>query len=142
MCLDTITSTRTGTNLAVTKVWKQFRLNRTAVCPTCRYENESVDKKDWNLYCGWALEVYPEDKIGIWIKASKGRIVMDDENSKYPQGFHAYARELRLPWPHNTKRNRIPVEFRCIHTVGTQSGEKVLVAYEMRIPKNWRKYVR
>ena len=135
MCLATITSTRTGTNLAVTTVWKTFQLNKTTFCLFCKYPHTASDKKDWSLKCTWNLEDYTDAKIGVWIKATKGRIRLKRDKF-YPKGFHAYFTHPKL-----YGACIIPVEFRCIHTVGTQDRRKVLVAYEMKIPKNWRKYV-
>jgi hypothetical protein len=89
----------------------------------------------------WVLEAYyytgitfPDAKTGVWVKAKGARIGCG--KYKYPHGFHAYAKKPKH------RANGIPVKFRRIHTIGTQSGEKVIVAYEMMIPKNWRKYVR
>jgi hypothetical protein len=136
MCLSTITSRRTGTNLAVTKVYKNFEISKGICCVTCKVTSRSDDPKDWKLKCSFTSHVYTDNEIGVWIKASKGRIVSTYHYYRsYPEGFHAYSTRRRFC-------RDIPVEFRRIHTVGTQGNSKVLVAYEMRIPKNWRKYVR
>ena len=136
MCLSTITSRRTGTNLQVTKVWKIFQIDKKHTCTMCNHTSRSEDRIHWKLKDMYD-RIYSEAEIGVWIKASKGEIKGYNYGKliKYPKGFHGYVAGKNY-WD-----NVIPVEFRRIHTVGTQAGNKILVAYEMRIPKNWRKYV-
>ena len=79
MCLSTITSRRTVTNLRETTVWKVFTIS---------------NEFSWNRNKSISLSgqyhgEYPAGKIGVWIKANKGKL----RNGKhsYPHGFHGYV---------------------------------------------------
>jgi hypothetical protein len=140
MCLSTITSRRTGTNLQETTVWKEFRISKLHECPTCSSFVEVDDPKLWVLKNGQVRDdVWTDDKTGVWVKAEGRRLGYESWRS-YPQGFHGYAD--KAAYYVENDHIIIPVKFRRIHTVGTQYNRKVLVAYEMMIPKNWRKYIR
>lgn len=97
------------------------------------------NKKLWTLD-GYYFndQQYPADKIGVWIKAGGKRIRYTADY--YPCGFHGYMSKPINIYGHNMIC--IPVKFRRVHTVGRQDDRKVLVAYEMKIPTNWRKYIR
>jgi hypothetical protein len=138
MCLSTITSRRTGTNLRETTVWKEFRISKLRECPTCSHYVETNDPKLWVLKNGQVGNDVWTD--GVWVKA-KGRRLGYESWISYPRGFHGYADKVAY-FRRADNYIIIPVKFRRIHTVGTQHHRKVLVAYEMMIPKNWRKYIR
>jgi hypothetical protein len=145
MCLSLITSRRTGRNPVVTKLWKVFRVNKTHTCDKCHNTCPSSDPKDWKLTSEFQQDKYTDDKLGVWLTAAKGVINGGKHgNFTYDRGFHAYGKRIKDTEGVYNKRYSIliPVEFRYIHTVGKQSNKPVLVAYQMRIPKNWRKYVK
>jgi hypothetical protein len=127
MCLRTITREFTGTNMKVTRVWKEFIIDR-------------CGDKEVNLQALFFYGIYQKEDWGVWLKTPKTRrkIRTDANPDKgYRAGFHGWKRK-----PCNNHDNLIPVEFRRIHTLGKQDGIDVYVAYEMRIPKNWKKYIK
>jgi hypothetical protein len=118
-------------------VWKGFKISKLHECPTCSHGTETNDPKLWVLKNGQINndDVWTDDKTGVWVKANEGWVM-----NHYPRGFHGYAG--KTAYYVENDHIIIPVKFRRIHTVGTQYQRKVLVAYEMMIPKNWRKYIR
>lgn len=88
-------------------------------------------------------------KPGIWLKAKKQVIDSSDgkyitcnacgnralKRKTYTTGFHGYTKKRH-------GYNLVRVEFRKVRTIGTQDRASVLVADEMRVPKDWKKYIK
>lgn len=133
MCLSTITARRTGKNKAVTKVWKWFR-----VTPDRRELRSAYFP---SLYSA----SFYSGGYGIWLKAAKCPYLLAGVGGYYPRGYHGYKDKAKRNLVAYPRLVQIPVEFRYIHTVGTQwhrsSNKIVFVASEMKIPADWKKYL-
>lgn len=127
MCLSTITKTVTPTR-DIVRVWKVF----------------GADNKHLFYY-----HQIGSPKTRRWIKARKRRVTnFGFPGFTYLSGFHAYKKRIDARYVGNAA---IPVEIRRVRIHGTQ-GHKcknnkwvpcpVLVADKMRIPRDWRKYLR
>lgn len=137
MCLSTITQTIDKPTLNEVTVWKSF----------------AVDYNGGNKPL--ALQTQQDHKVraaGVWLKAKRIKISSDEiayttcpacqhSSSKYKHyltGFHGYKRKGDV----RHMSVLIPVKFRKVRTIGIQYGYPTLVADEMMIPKNWKKYIK
>ena len=128
MCLALITKSYPKPSRDVVKVWKWFSYER-------------INKRLRLYYAFRGGRVI----TGKWIKATEGRICFGDINGldSYPKGFHGSSSQRGVrKGLHYNYYVLIPVEFRRVHTKGKERGLSVLVAYEMRVPRNWRKYIK
>jgi len=144
MCLDTITRRIEEQDVTdeVVKVRKYF----------IRYSND----EDWyGSVCGTYR--YPQ-QFNVWIKASDIKVNTKTlatlasqrissvlvancpsnplggwKDDLYPAGFHGYPGDLPEFRPYGCFL--VTVEFRKVHTYGTQEGVPVIVAHEMRITR-------
>lgn len=122
MCLDTVNKKIAIPTDDVAEVWKAF----------------TVEKN----YIGSPFQGYDySKKTGVWIAARK--IKLSEWSHPYISGFHAYKHKTPAikMWKEKWWRYNViflPIEFRMITTTGKQDGCNVLVAQQMRIPKNWK----
>lgn len=132
MCLSTITKVITNPSQKQYAAWKVFRNQD--------YYGNPIELRF--SHREWYLSVsVPIDK---WTKAERNPIRCESSNQEYSSGFHCYLTKAsaqraltKSQMFYRPERFVIlKVAVRGIAYVGTQYGDKVLVAQEMYVKKN------
>ncbi len=109
MCLSTVTKNNLKSKIVMSG-YKEFNVSGGNLC-----------------FQSYPLKSGKNIVKDTWIKAEGPSSIKATDNSYYPAFFHVYEEE---------SKSRTRVFVRGLKTIGTQSGEKVLVAEELYIPSD------
>src|SRR5579871_4930303 len=137
MCLYRITERFDPPKRGIVLAWKNFTLTWDYSKLTATVLGLQPSQRPWRA------QPY---RTGVWLKAKKNKIDAwghfegRSERVQYLAGFHGYASRSTAGRSRGNMGVTIPVQFRKIRTVGRQAGV-TYVADEMRIPRDWKKYL-